>query len=61
MGKEGRMRELTYAEKLALKMFGGIPAGNICGMPVLIDPRMLDNRIKFVHPDGREDHFELPA
>lgn len=52
------MRELAYAEKLALKMFGGIPAGNICGIPILIDPRLPDNRIKIVYHDGRE--HDLP-
>ena len=48
-------------QKLAIKLFGAIPAGNIFGMPVMIDPAMPKDRIRFVDPvTGKSSHFRLP-
>lgn len=53
-------RSDTY-EQLAAQMFGGLPVGDFCGMPVLMDPTVPANRIRFVDPvSGRFSDFDLP-
>lgn len=50
-----------YVKKLAVEMFGAIPAGNIFGIPIMIDPTMPVDRIRIVHPvTGRIDEISLP-
>ncbi len=51
----------TYTDKIAIQLFGGIPAGNFMGFPILIDPAPPNDRIRIVHPDGRTDEFPLLA
>lgn len=53
------MDEIT--KRIALEMFGAIPAGKVFGMQIMIDPTMADGRIRFVNPVTRRySEFPLP-
>lgn len=41
---------MDWLQKLAIERFGGVPAGKIFGMQVLVRPDMPNDRIRFVDP-----------
>lgn len=53
---------MDFYEQYAMKLLGGIPAGNVFGMPVFIDPCIPNDRIRFVDPvSGRYTDLLLPS
>lgn len=48
--------------RYARQILGGQPAGNVCGIPVFINPAVPDDTIRFVEPQtGQYTDFKLAA
>lgn len=56
-----KLPPLSYAEQMAVELFGGIPKGRFCGMPIMVDPAMPNDRIRVVDPaTGTYSDFSIP-
>jgi hypothetical protein len=52
---------LSYYDKIAIELYGALPIVRFCGMQLFADPRLPDDRIRFVNPtNGSFSDFPLP-